>query len=84
MGQKLPNVHCLVDKTMKMCESYLTETYLKIARASSCRCIGIAGCLCYKTKEALPGFENILWVLAKVMWEGGIKATTRTKLRARD
>jgi hypothetical protein len=32
---------------MNMCESYLTETYYKISRASSCRCIGIAGCLHY-------------------------------------
>jgi hypothetical protein len=47
MGQKLSNIHCLVDKTMNMCESYLTKTYLKISRASSCRCIGIAGCLSY-------------------------------------
>ena len=45
MGQKLSNVHCLVDKAMTMCESNLTKTYLKISGASSCRCIGIAGCL---------------------------------------
>jgi hypothetical protein len=32
---------------MNMCESYLTKTYLKISGASSCRCIGIAGCLRY-------------------------------------
>jgi hypothetical protein len=47
MGQKLPNIHCLVDKTMNMCKRYLTETYLKTSEASSCRCIGIAGCLRY-------------------------------------
>jgi hypothetical protein len=45
MGQKLSNIHCLVDKPMNMCESYLTKTYLIISGASSCRCIGIAGCL---------------------------------------
>ena len=47
IGQKLFNNHCLVEKTMKMCESSLTETYLKISKASSCRCIWLAGCLCY-------------------------------------
>jgi hypothetical protein len=47
MGQKLPNIHCLLDKTMNMCESYLTKTYLKFSAASSCRYIGIAGCLRY-------------------------------------
>ena len=31
MGQKLSNIHWLVDKTMNMCESYLTKTYLKIS-----------------------------------------------------
>jgi hypothetical protein len=68
MGQKLSNIHWLVDKTMNMCESYLTKTYLKISGASSCRCIGIAAI----TKGALPGFWKILWVLAKVKWEWGI------------
>ena len=43
MGQKLCNIHWLVDKTMSMCESFLTKTYLEIPGASSCRCIGIAG-----------------------------------------
>ena len=47
MGQKLSNIYCLVSKTMTMCESYITKTYLEICRASSCRCIGIAGCLHY-------------------------------------
>jgi hypothetical protein len=28
MGQELPNIHCLVDKTMNMSESYL-KTCLK-------------------------------------------------------
>ena len=32
---------------MTMCESYLTKTYLEISGASSCRCIGIAGCVHY-------------------------------------
>ena len=48
MGQKLSNIHCLVDKTMNMCGSYLTKTYLINSGASSCTCIGIAGCLPYK------------------------------------
>jgi hypothetical protein len=43
MGQKLSNIHWLVDKTMTMCESYLTKIYLIISGASSCRCIGLAG-----------------------------------------
>ena len=43
MGQKLSNIHWLVDNTMIMCESYLTKTYWKISGASSCRCIGITG-----------------------------------------
>jgi hypothetical protein len=30
MGQKLSNIHHLVDKQMNMCESYLSKTYLKI------------------------------------------------------
>jgi hypothetical protein len=29
MGQKLPKIHYSVDKTMNMCESYITKTYLK-------------------------------------------------------
>ena len=45
------NIHCLVDKTMIMCESYLTKTYLKISGASSCRCIGIAGCIRYNQRS---------------------------------
>ena len=38
MGQKLSNIHCLIDKTMTMRgESYLTKTYLTISGSSSCR-----------------------------------------------
>ena len=37
-----PTCRCLVHKTMNMCASYLTRTYLKISGASSCRCTGIA------------------------------------------
>ena len=40
MGQKLSNIHWLVEKPMTICESYLTRTYLEISGASSCRCIG--------------------------------------------
>jgi hypothetical protein len=70
MGQQLPNIHCLIDKTMNMCKCYLTKTYLKISIASSCRCIGIAGCLRYN-RGSFTQFLEILWVLAKVRWEGG-------------
>jgi hypothetical protein len=45
MGQKLSNLHCLADKTMDMCEDYSTQTYSTIVGASSCRCIGLTGCL---------------------------------------
>ena len=61
MGQKLPNIHCLVDKTMNMCESYLT--YLKISGASSCRCIGIAGCLRYNQGSFTRFLRNILGLI---------------------
>ena len=40
MGQKLPNIHRLINKTMNVCESYLTKTYLIVSGASSRRCIG--------------------------------------------
>jgi hypothetical protein len=59
MGQKLSNIHWLVDKTMTMCKSYLTKTYLKISRASSCRCIGIAGRVRYNR-------GSFTWVLREV------------------
>ena len=60
MGQKLPNVHYLVDKTMNICGSYLTKTYLKIFIANSCRCIGIAGCLRYNRGNFTQFLENTL------------------------
>ena len=37
----------LVNKTMHMCEHYLTRTYSTIFGTSSCICIGIAGCFHY-------------------------------------
>ena len=46
-GDGTPNICRLVDKTMNMCESYFSKTYLKISGASSCRCIGIAGYVRY-------------------------------------
>jgi hypothetical protein len=46
MGQKLSNIHYLEDKTMSICKSYL-----KISRASSCRCIEIVGCLPYNQRS---------------------------------
>ena len=51
MGQKLFNIHCLVDETMNMCENYLTKTYSKISGVGSCRCIGIAGGLSYNQES---------------------------------
>ena len=50
-------------KAMTMCESYLTKTYLKISGASSCKCIGIPGCLRYNQ-------ESFTWGLGKslVIW----------------
>jgi hypothetical protein len=74
MGQKLSNIHCLVDKTMNMCESYLTKTYLKISGASSCRCIGIAGYLRYN-EGALPKFLEKPWLFDKLKWGRGIRYT---------
>ena len=63
MGQKLPNIHCLVVKTMNMCESYLTKTYLKISRASSGRCIGIAGHLPYNRGSFTRVLGNTLGLI---------------------
>ena len=60
MGQNLPNIHCLVDKRMTMCESYFTKTYLTISRASSCKCIGIAGRLHYNR-------GSFTWFLGKTL-----------------
>ena len=32
-GTKLSNIHWLVDKTLNMCENYLTKTYLENLRS---------------------------------------------------
>ena len=68
MEQKLSNIHCLVDKTMNMYKSYLTKSYLKISRASSCRCIGISGCLHYNPKELYPSCFALVLV-GEVVWQ---------------
>ena len=47
---------------MNMCGHYLTNTYLKTFRASLCRCIGIAGCLCYN-QESFTRFLGKIWVI---------------------
>ena len=67
---KLPNIHCLVDKTMNMCESYLTKTYSKSSGASSCRCIGIAGCLPYDRGSFTRFLEKDVGYLVKSGGEG--------------
>ena len=72
MGQKLSNIRCLVDKTMTRCESCLTKTYLRISGASSCRCIGIVGCLHYN-RGSFTRFLRSLWLFGNVKWGEGIK-----------
>jgi len=71
MGQKLSNIHWLVDKTMTMCENYLTKTYLIISGVSSCRCIGIAGRVRYN-RGSFTRVLGSLWLFANVKWGGGI------------
>ena len=73
-GQKLSNIQCLVDKTMTMCESYLTKTYLKIFGASSWWCIGIAGCLRYNRGSFTRILGN-LWLFGNVKCGGCIIET---------
>ena len=53
-----PRCHCLVDKIMNMCGSYLTRINLKISGASSCRCTMIVVCLRYKPRELYLVFRN--------------------------
>ena len=74
MGQKLSNIHCVVDKTTNLCESYLTKTYAKIAGASSCRCIRIAGCLRYNRGSFtwVLGEYIYIYIHGKVRWEAMI------------
>ena len=55
-----------------MCESYWTETYLKISGASRHRCIGIAGCLCYNRGRFSRLLRKALVVWYIVKWGGGI------------
>jgi hypothetical protein len=80
MGQKLSNIRWLVDKTMNMCESYLTKTYLKISGVSSSRCIGIAGRVHYNRGSFTWFLGNTLGI-AKVKWEWGI---SQLQLSARE
>ena len=72
MGQKLSNIHWLVVKKMTMCESYLTITYLEICGASSCRCIGIAGCVRYNRGSFTQVLGKSLVICYNVKWGGGI------------
>ena len=58
MGQKLSNIHWPVDKTMSMCESYLTKAYLEISGASSCRCFERAGRVRYNLNRG--SFTRVL------------------------
>ena len=58
---------------MTMCASYSTETYLKISRASSCMCIGIAGCLRYNWGSFTRFSGKSLVNFANVKWGGGIR-----------
>jgi hypothetical protein len=46
---------------MNMCGSYLTKTYLIISGASSCRCIGIAGCLPYNRGSLYFSPTSVTW-----------------------
>jgi hypothetical protein len=77
MGQKLSNIHCLVDKTMNICESYLTKTYLKISRASSCRCIGIAECLRYNQGSFTRFLGKTLDIWYSQVWGEGIRVNVQ-------
>jgi hypothetical protein len=76
MGQKISNIHRMVDKTMNMRENYLTKTYSTISGASSCRCIGIARCIRYN-QESFTQFLGKTLVCGKVKWEGDIRHATR-------
>jgi hypothetical protein len=79
MRQKLPNIHCLVDKSMNMCESYLSKTYLKIAGASSCRCIGIARCLRYNRGSFTRFLGNTLGLSLSRVGKGHYSITFISK-----
>ena len=58
---------------MAMRENYLTRTYLEISGASSCGCIGIAGCARYNRGSFTQGLgKSLVRVFANVKWEGGI------------
>ena len=70
MGQTLSNIYWLVDKTMTMCEIYLTRTYLEIAGASSCSCLGIAGHVRYNRGNFTQVLGS-LWLFANVKMRRG-------------
>jgi hypothetical protein len=71
-GMKTIQHSLQVDKTMNVCESYLPKTYTKIVGASSCRCIGIAGCLCYNRRSFTWVLGGEIWLFDKVGWEAMI------------
>ena len=62
-NKNYPTLFYLVDETMNICESYLTETYLKTSKASSCRCTWIVMCL-------HDNHESFSWFLEKtsIIW----------------
>jgi hypothetical protein len=57
---------------MTICESHLTKSYVIISGASSCRCIGIAGCLPYIMRELYLGLRENFGYLVKSGGEGAL------------
>ena len=57
---------------MNPCESYWTKTYSKISGASSCRYIGIAGCLRYNQGKLYPIFKTNFGYSVKSGGEGAL------------
>ena len=79
MGQKLSNIHCLLDKTMNMRKHHLTWIYLTISGANSRRCIGIAKCLRYNRGNFTRFLGKYLGYLVMSSGEGGIKVVNKGK-----
>ena len=59
---------------MNVCESYLTRTYLKISKASFCRCTGIAK-VPLPYMRALLGFWGKVWLFSKATWGWAFMST---------
>ena len=51
-----------------MCRSYLTKAYLKISRASSCKCTKMTKCLPYNQENFTRFLEKtlLIWYLSQV------------------